>query len=94
VKALAGNDPPALDTPPVIAPLAPVDPFAESGQRLSAEVIGIIEGAVREAAAARTLAAALEIGYAAFGRSACTAAAREGIAAFQERRSPDFSKTA
>jgi enoyl-CoA hydratase/3-hydroxyacyl-CoA dehydrogenase len=56
-------------------------------------VIGIIEETVTQAAAAPTLAAALEIGYRAFGRSACTAAAREGITAFGERRKPDFSLT-
>ena len=48
---------------------------------------------MRAAAKAPTLAAALEIGYQAFARSACTAAAREGIAAFGERRRPDFSRT-
>jgi len=32
-------------------------------------------------------------GYLAFGRSACTGAAREGIASFKEKRPLDFSKT-
>jgi len=45
-------------------------------------VTGIIEQAVRAAADAPTLAEALEVGYEAFGRSACTSAAREGISAF------------
>ncbi len=54
---------------------------------------GLIEDAVRDAAAAPTLQAALEIGYRAFGEVACTAAAREGIAAFTERRKPDFGTT-
>ena len=76
----------SVDTPPFSPP-------AKSSQALSREVIGIIEQAVRASAAASTLAAALEIGYAAFGRSACTAAAREGIAAFRERRQPDFART-
>jgi enoyl-CoA hydratase/3-hydroxyacyl-CoA dehydrogenase len=58
---------------------------------LSATTLRLMERAIRDAAAARTLADALEIGYAAFGASACTAAAREGIAAFGERRRPDFS---
>jgi len=52
------------------------------------------ESAIREAAAAPTLAAALEVGYRAFGESACTAAACEGITAFQEKRAPDFTRTA
>lgn len=71
---------------------APVEQAA-SGLTLSPTTIGIIEKAVREAAAAPTFAQALEIGYAAFGESACTAAAREGIAAFGERRTPDFGRT-
>jgi len=66
---------------------------ASNGMALSATTIGLIEKAVREAAAAPTLAQALEIGYASFGASACTAAAREGIAAFGERRTPDFGRT-
>jgi enoyl-CoA hydratase/3-hydroxyacyl-CoA dehydrogenase len=66
---------------------------AANGMVLSATTIGLIEKAVRDAAAAPTLAQALEVGYAAFGASACTAAAREGIAAFGERRSPDFGRT-
>ena len=56
-------------------------------------MIGIIERAVRDAAAAPTLQAALEVGYRAFGAVACTAAAREGISAFEERRAPDFGAT-
>ena len=63
------------------------------GEVLSAEVVGLIGEAIREAAAAPTLAEALEVGYRAFGRSACTAAAREGIGAFLERRRPDFAAT-
>ncbi len=64
-----------------------------SGTPLSRGVITIIERAVRDAAKAPTLASALEIGYRAFGECACTAAAREGVTAFGERRSPDFSMT-
>jgi len=90
VRVLAGKVRPTLDgavqTPPFPSP-------AGSKQPLSREVVGIIEQAVQASAAAPTLAAALEIGYAAFGRSACTAAAREGITAFRERRAPDFART-
>ena len=89
VHALAGRPRAGLDGPVAIAPLD----AAAGAKAYSREVVGIIEDAVRAAAAAPTLSAALEIGYAAFGRSACTAAAREGITAFGERRKPDFSRT-
>jgi enoyl-CoA hydratase/3-hydroxyacyl-CoA dehydrogenase len=62
-------------------------------QPLSIEVVGLIGRAIGEAARAGSLAEALEVGYRAFGASACTAAAREGITAFQERRRPDFERT-
>jgi len=89
VQALAGKPRALLDGPVAIAPFD----AAPDGNAFSREVVGIIEEAVRAAAQASTLAAALEIGYRAFGRSACTAAAREGITAFGERRSPNFSQT-
>jgi enoyl-CoA hydratase/3-hydroxyacyl-CoA dehydrogenase len=76
VDALAGLRRKALDGAVAIAP------FPAGKGRFNAEVTGIIEQAVGAAAKAPTLADALEIGYRAFGRSACTAAAREGIAAF------------
>lgn len=72
---------------------APIAPTGTGGQDLSREVLRILERAIEDAAAAPSLGAALEIGYAAFGASACTAAAREGISAFQERRAPDFART-
>ena len=89
VHALAAERRATLDAPVAIAPFEPAAPAA----RYSRQVSGIIEDAVRAAASAPTLAAALEIGYRAFGASACTAAAREGIAAFNERRKPDFART-
>ena len=90
VRALAGARRATLDAPVEIAPF---DAASGGASAFSREVTGIIEEAVRAAAKAPTFAAALEIGYQAFGRSACTAAAREGIAAFGERRRPDFSRT-
>ncbi|MDA8108018.1 MAG: 3-hydroxyacyl-CoA dehydrogenase NAD-binding domain-containing protein [Betaproteobacteria bacterium] len=93
VRELRGTAPRVAQGRVELVPLAPVEAKAESGQVLSREAVGIVEQAVREAAAAPTLAAALEAGYRAFGRSACTAAAREGIGAFLARRAPDFAKT-
>jgi len=93
VQALAGKTSGIARGPVSLEPLAPIEPAAATGQPLSREVLGILERAVRDAAAAASLDEALEIGYRAFGASACTAAAREGIAAFQDGRKPDFSKT-
>jgi enoyl-CoA hydratase/3-hydroxyacyl-CoA dehydrogenase len=56
-------------------------------------VLGLLEEAVRAAAAAPSWSEALEIGYRAFGASACTAAAREGIEAALAGRKPDFGGT-
>jgi enoyl-CoA hydratase/3-hydroxyacyl-CoA dehydrogenase len=93
VHALSAKVRAPADGPVDIGALAAIEPVAAHGQRLSAEVIGIMERAIRNAAQAPDLTSALEEGYRAFGLSACTAAAREGIGAFQERRAPDFSRT-
>ncbi|MCW5595129.1 MAG: enoyl-CoA hydratase/isomerase family protein [Rhodocyclaceae bacterium] len=93
VEALAGKPSGIAQNAISLASLEPIEPVAASGQPLSREVMGILEQAVRDAAAAGTLDKALEAGYRAFGASACTAAAREGIGAFQEGRKPDFSST-
>ncbi|MDT3669470.1 MAG: 3-hydroxyacyl-CoA dehydrogenase NAD-binding domain-containing protein [Aromatoleum sp.] len=93
VHALADKPAGVRDGKVRIATFTPIEPKAANGQPLSAEVIGIIEAAVTEAAAAERFSDALEIGYRAWGRSACTAAAREGITAFQQKRLPDFTKT-
>ena len=100
VAALRGAVPAIPQTRPPLAPVgpgtnddAPANTTRAASPRLSAEVVGLIDRAVADAAAAPTLADALEIGYRAFGRCACTPAAREGIAAFQEHRTPDFGRT-
>lgn len=92
-QALRSHHDRPRDGPVVLPALVPTEPEAAHGQRLSAEVIGIIEDGIRECASAQSFQAALEAGHHAFGRSVCTAAAREGIRAFQERRTPDFTRT-
>lgn len=77
--------------PPLRSDAAP--PRSADDRVLSAAVVALIARAVRDAAAAPTLADALEIGYRAFGEVACTAAAREGIEAFLAHRTPDFGAT-
>jgi enoyl-CoA hydratase / 3-hydroxyacyl-CoA dehydrogenase len=93
VKALTGRIRPMPEGPVDVPPFQAQEARAADGRVLSASVVALIQSAVREAAAATTLADALEIGYRAFGSVACTAAAREGIAAFRDRRSPDFGAT-
>ncbi len=65
-----------------IPPFPRLEPAAIEEEGLSPEVVHIIEAAIRDAAAARRLDEALEIGYTAFGATACTKAAREKITAF------------
>ena len=94
VQALAGKPSVIAQGAVQLVPLEKIEASAANGQPLSKEIMDILEAAVRDAAAAPTLSEALDIGYRAFGASACTAAAREGIGAFQEGRKPDFSRTA
>ena len=93
VHALAG----LLQSPPdglvKIELPSPLQAVAANGKHLSMEVVNILAEGIRDAAAALTFTEALEVGYRAFGASACTAAAREGIEAFQARREADFEKT-
>jgi enoyl-CoA hydratase / 3-hydroxyacyl-CoA dehydrogenase len=93
VHAHAGRVASIGDAPVAVPPFEAAQARTVDGRALSGTVVGLIERAVRDAAAAPSLQAALEIGYQAFGAVACTAAAREGIAAFGERRAPDFGAT-
>ena len=83
------------DRPVTIAPIIREvnSPCSYSGQPLSSAVIELMCGAIQDAAAAASFSEALEIGYAAFGDSACTDAAKEGIGAFMRGSKPDFQKT-
>ncbi len=91
VQALAQAHARISDAPVALPAFEPTDGKAATGMALSPTTLALLERAVAQAAQAPSLAAALEIGYLAFGDSACTAAAREGIAAFGERRAPDFA---
>ncbi|MDP7478015.1 MAG: enoyl-CoA hydratase-related protein, partial [Vicinamibacterales bacterium] len=82
-----------LDGPVEIPMPSELDDGAFGKRPLSREVIGIIDQAIVAAAQADGLEVALEIGYAAFGATACTEAAREGVTAFLEKRRPDFART-
>jgi enoyl-CoA hydratase/3-hydroxyacyl-CoA dehydrogenase len=93
VHALSGAECRIEDRPVELADMTIAPAVAADGQTLSAEILAIMKGAVGRAGRADSLEAALEIGYRAFADSACTAAAREGITAFTERRIPDFART-
>ncbi len=80
------------DGPAEIDEVNPVDKPMTGKIPLSKEVVDIISRAIGEAARAPSLQEALEVGYKAFGQAACTEAAREGISAFLEKRSPEFKK--
>ena len=59
---------------------------------LSTEAVSIVVKTIKDGAAAGRLADALEIGYRGFGEIACTDAAKEGISAFLEKRTPQYKK--
>jgi enoyl-CoA hydratase/3-hydroxyacyl-CoA dehydrogenase len=69
----------------------PDEPRA-GNQVLSKEAVSLTVRVIHDGAAAENLAAALEIGYKGFGEIACTDAAKEGIAAFLEKRPAKFIK--
>ncbi|MBW1852571.1 MAG: enoyl-CoA hydratase/isomerase family protein, partial [Deltaproteobacteria bacterium] len=69
----------------------PDEPMAGK-QNLSKEAVSITAKTIKDGAAAERFADALEIGYKSFGEIACTEAAKEGIAAFLEKRKPEFNK--
>jgi len=92
VHSLQDNLPRLADETVDLPPLALPDPPMAAGQPLSREAVAITVKTIRAAAASPKLKDALEIGYRGFGEIACTAAAREGISAFLEKRRPVFEK--
>ena len=87
------NNIPRLADEPVSLPEFQLPDEPKCGKLvLSREAVGLTLEVTRQAAAAGSLAEALEIGYIGSGRIACLDAAREGIGAFLEKRKPDFKK--
>jgi enoyl-CoA hydratase/3-hydroxyacyl-CoA dehydrogenase len=85
---VTGIPPGKVDIPELVIPDQPM-----AGKRLlSKEAVTITARTIQNGAATEDLAEALEIGYSGFGEIACTAAAKEGISAFLERRKPEFKK--
>ncbi|MEW5920823.1 MAG: 3-hydroxyacyl-CoA dehydrogenase NAD-binding domain-containing protein [Bacillota bacterium] len=93
VKNMAGQPVPRIaDAPVKIEPLTKIENPSAGKLRLSDEAVAIISQAIEEGAAATSFEAALVVGYKAFGKIACTDAAKEGITAFLERRPAEFKK--
>ena len=92
VNRLQGNIQRISGQPAEIAAIVIADPPMAGKQPLSREAVAIIVKTIKEGGAVDTLSGALEVGYAGFGEIACTAAAKEGISAFLEKRKPEFTK--
>ena len=73
-----------------IEAIEPVEQPMAGKLPLSREAVSIVEKTIKDGAGAGTFKEALEVCYRGFGEIACTAAAKEGVTAFQEGRKPDF----
>jgi len=92
VNGLQGNIPRISEGPVEIPPfVVPEVPMA-GDLPLSKEILGIIGGVINKAAAAKSLAEALEIAYLAAGDISCAKDCKEGVNAFLEKRKPQFAK--
>jgi enoyl-CoA hydratase/3-hydroxyacyl-CoA dehydrogenase len=92
VRRLQGNIPRIADAPVAIPEFAvPEKPMARD-LPLSKEALSITAKVINQAAAAHSLAAALEINYQGSGDISCIDASKEGVNAFLEKRKPVFKK--
>jgi enoyl-CoA hydratase/carnithine racemase/3-hydroxyacyl-CoA dehydrogenase len=92
VNRLQGNIPRIGEGPVEIPPfVVPETPMA-GDLPLSLEILGIIGGVINKAAAAKTLAEALEIAYVGAGDISCAKDCKEGVNAFLEKRKPQFGR--
>jgi enoyl-CoA hydratase/3-hydroxyacyl-CoA dehydrogenase len=92
VNRLQGNIPRISEGPAEIPPFVVPDAPMAGDLPLSKEILGIIGGVINKAAAAKTLAEALEIAYLGAGDISCAEGAKEGVTAFLEKRKPQFNK--
>ncbi|MGD9364902.1 MAG: 3-hydroxyacyl-CoA dehydrogenase/enoyl-CoA hydratase family protein [Desulfobacteraceae bacterium] len=92
VNALAGNVPSITEGPVSITEFVVPDQPMAGKLPLSKEALGIAARVVNEAAAADSLEAALEINYQGSGDISCIDASKEGVNAFLQKRTPEFTK--
>ncbi len=92
VNRLQGNVPRIAEGPAKIPPFVVPDAPVAGDLPLSKEILGIIGGVINKAAAAKTLAEALEIAYLGAGDISCAKDCKEGVNAFLEKRKPQFNK--
>lgn len=85
-----GSTPSVVDGPVNLPAFLNLEQPMSGKQILSKEAVNVTVNTIKEGAAANNLSDALEIGYKGFGAIACTAAAKEGISAFLEKRKPVF----
>ncbi|MBI5440433.1 MAG: 3-hydroxyacyl-CoA dehydrogenase/enoyl-CoA hydratase family protein [Deltaproteobacteria bacterium] len=92
VKRLRGAVPRIQDAP-VNIPEFPIPEQPTAGNvALSREALSIVARVVMQGAAAKSLAAALNVNYEGSGDIACIEAPKEGVRAFLEKRKPAFTK--
>ena len=90
VDRLQGNLPQAEDGAVSIPAIEFSEPPTAGKLSLSKEAVAIASKTIAAAAAASTLAQAMVINYQGAGEISCSAAAKEGIRAFLEKRKPEF----
>jgi enoyl-CoA hydratase/3-hydroxyacyl-CoA dehydrogenase len=92
VDRLQGKLPRISEGPVEIHPFTVPEAPMAGDLALSKEILGIIGGVINRAAAAETLAEALEIAYLGAGDISCAQDCKEGVTAFLEKRKPEFNK--
>jgi 3-hydroxyacyl-CoA dehydrogenase/enoyl-CoA hydratase/carnithine racemase len=92
VERLAGKVPRIADAPVKIAEFKVPEQPQAGKLALSKEALSIVARVINQAAAADSLATALEINYQGSGAISCIDASKEGVTAFLEKRKPVFMK--